>query len=78
MAAGALRASAGDVAVGVTGIAGPAGGSAEKPVGLVHLAVAGPGAQMRHRECRFGDIGRSGIRLAAVRDALALIGEALA
>ncbi len=73
MAMGALSASRADVAVAVTGVAGPGGGSAEKPVGLVHLAVAREGAGVTHHECRFGDIGRSAIRLATVREALALI-----
>jgi nicotinamide-nucleotide amidase len=77
MAEGALAASRADVAVAVTGVAGPGGGSAEKPVGLVHLAVARRGALTRHRECRFGDIGRHDIRIAAVSTALGLVDEAV-
>jgi len=67
----------GALAVAVTGVAGPGGGSIAKPVGLVHIAVARSGQSTRHRECRFGDIGRSGIRLATVEAALALIEQAL-
>ena len=77
MAEGALRCSAADVAVAVTGIAGPGGGTAEKPVGLVHLAVAPAPAGRGLRVCRFGDIGRTEIRLATVREAFALMREAL-
>ncbi len=77
MAEGALRCSAADVAVAVTGIAGPGGGTADKPVGLVHLAVAPGPAGSGLRVCRFGDIGRTEIRLATVREAFALMREAL-
>jgi nicotinamide-nucleotide amidase len=77
MAEGALRCSAANLAVAVTGIAGPGGGTLEKPVGLVHLAVALAGAAPRPRVCRFGDIGRAEIRLATVREAFALMREAL-
>lgn len=73
MAEGALHASRADIAVAVTGIAGPGGGSAEKPVGLVHFAVAVRGASTVHAERRFGDIGRSAVRLATVQAALELI-----
>lgn len=69
--------SGGAIAVSVTGVAGPGGGSAEKPVGLVHLAVARTGQAIRHRECRFGDIGRSPIRMATVAAALELLGESI-
>jgi nicotinamide-nucleotide amidase len=76
MAEGAKAASHADVAVAITGIAGPGGGSAEKPVGLVHLASAGPGGT-RHLERRYGDLGRTQIRRAAVADALGLLEAAV-
>ena len=66
----------GAIAVSVTGVAGPGGGSVEKPVGLVHLAVARTGGATRHHECRFGDIGRAEVRLAPGRAALDLVGMA--
>jgi nicotinamide-nucleotide amidase len=73
MAKGALAHSHADIAVAVTGVAGPGGGSAQKPVGLVHIAVARKGGGELHRECRFGDIGRGPIRMASVKAALQLI-----
>ncbi|RAI00125.1 damage-inducible protein CinA [Acuticoccus sediminis] len=60
------------VSVSVTGVAGPGGGSAEKPVGLVHFAAAAAGATV-HRECRFGDIGRDSVRKTSVLEALNLL-----
>ena len=57
----------------MTGIAGPDGGSAEKPVGLVWFARARRGAATVAREERFGDIGRSAVRLASVRAALEMM-----
>lgn len=72
MAEGALARSAAQVSVAVTGVAGPGGGSAEKPVGLVHFAAAGPGGLV-HVERRFGDIGREAVRLDSVRVALDLL-----
>jgi nicotinamide-nucleotide amidase len=78
MAQGALARSEADIAISVTGIAGPGGGSAAKPVGLVHIAAATRGGIILHSECRFGDIGRGPIRLASVEAALALIAEHLA
>ena len=70
MAEGALRHSRADLAVAVTGIAGPGGGSPDKPVGLVFIAV--PGTVQEHR---FGDIGREQVRLATVKAALALLAK---
>ncbi len=76
MAEGALARSEADAAVAITGIAGPGGGSAEKPVGLVHFGLALRGGT-RHLERRYGDLGRGGVRLAALADALALLEAAL-
>ncbi|ASY62755.1 C-terminal domain of CinA [Sinorhizobium sojae CCBAU 05684] len=73
MAKGALTHSRADLAVAVTGIAGPSGGSAEKPVGLVHLAAATRTGHLLHREMRYGDIGRDAVRLATVITALDLL-----
>jgi nicotinamide-nucleotide amidase len=75
MAAGALERSPADLSVAVTGIAGPAGGTAAKPVGLVHFAAAGRGGRLVCRECRFGDLGRAEIRRRSVLEALALVQE---
>jgi nicotinamide-nucleotide amidase len=77
MAHGALIRSDAQVAVAVTGIAGPGGGSAEKPVGLVHLAVKGRRGLTDHREMRYGDIGRDQVRLATVRTALDMLASAV-
>lgn len=77
MAAGALAHSRGGVSVAVTGVAGPGGGSPEKPVGLVHIAAMRKNGAARHRECRFGDIGRDDIRHATVSAALDLVLEVL-
>jgi nicotinamide-nucleotide amidase len=72
MAQGALARSPVQLSVAVTGIAGPGGGSADKPVGLVHFAAAGPGGLI-HVERRFGDIGREAVRLDSVRVALEML-----
>lgn len=76
MIEGALNRSGCDVAVAVTGIAGPGGGTEEKPVGLVHLAAGSRNGTLLHREMRYGDLGRSEIRLATVRTALEMLIEA--
>ncbi|NRP18805.1 Nicotinamide-nucleotide amidohydrolase PncC [Ensifer adhaerens] len=75
MARGAVSRSEADFAVAVTGIAGPGGGSAEKPVGLVHLSATGRTGTALHREMRYGDIGRDAVRLATVRTALEMLAE---
>ncbi|MEJ0012843.1 MAG: CinA family protein [Bauldia sp.] len=77
MAQGALQYSEAHLVVAVTGIAGPGGGSLHKPVGLVHFAAVRRGRDIIHREQRFGDIGRSEVRLATVREALGML-DALA
>jgi nicotinamide-nucleotide amidase len=73
MAEGAIRNSTAQISVAITGVAGPGGGSDEKPVGLVHIAAARAGEATLHRECRFGDIGRSKIRLASIETALEML-----
>jgi nicotinamide-nucleotide amidase len=73
MVEGALKAAGTSLAVAVTGIAGPGGGSPEKPVGLVHLAAASKTGKLIHWEMRYGDPGRTAIRLATVRTALEML-----
>jgi nicotinamide-nucleotide amidase len=75
MARGALDHANAHISVAVTGIAGPTGGSAEKPVGLVHFATASRGGALIHRERRFGEIGRSEVRRRSVLEALAMLAE---
>jgi nicotinamide-nucleotide amidase len=75
MAEGALAKSAADIAVAVTGVAGPGGGTAAKPVGLVHLAVARKGHDTRLLELRLGDIGREAVRMRTVEEAVAMTYE---
>jgi nicotinamide-nucleotide amidase len=76
MAEGALKHSRAQVAVAVTGIAGPGGGSGEKPVGLVYVAVGRETDIIAH-EYRFGDIGRDQVRLKTVAEAVKLLRTAL-
>lgn len=73
MVHGALFRSHADLAVAVTGVAGPGGGSAEKPVGLVHLAAKARDGALLHHEMRYGDIGRDKVRLATVKTALEML-----
>src|SRR5271167_1138983 len=77
MAKGALGASRADLAVSVTGVAGPDGGTAAKPVGLVHFACARRAMPTVAREERFGDIGREAVRLASVRVGLDMLEAAV-
>jgi nicotinamide-nucleotide amidase len=76
MAQGALRHSRADFAVSITGIAGPDGGSAEKPVGLVHFACTGPDGAVVAVERRYGALSRTEIRLASVETALDMLEQA--
>ena len=75
MARGALERAGVDVAVSITGVAGPGGGSIAKPVGLVHFfAVARNSANIR-RKMQYGEIGRGEIRRRSVLDALGMLLE---
>jgi nicotinamide-nucleotide amidase len=75
MAAGALVCAGVDLAVAITGIAGPGGAMPGKPVGLVHLAAASRGGRHSHQARQFGDIGRTAVRRESVRVALAMLQE---
>jgi len=76
MAERSLVHSVAELAVSCTGIAGPAGGTPAKPVGLVHIAAARKGQNTIHHEYRFGDIGRSEVRMKSVEAALKLLLQA--
>jgi nicotinamide-nucleotide amidase len=76
MVQGALRHSPAQMAIAVTGVAGPGGGTASKPVGLVYLAAA-RGAHIIARECRFGDIARTEVRLKTVATAVEMLSALL-
>lgn len=75
MAVGALEEADVDLAVSITGIAGPGGATPGKPVGLVHFAVAARDGRIVHKECRFGAIGRSQVRARSVLEALRMLTE---
>lgn len=74
MAEGALRASSADIAIAVTGVAGPTGGTDEKPVGLVYFGCA-TAHETYYQERRYGDLGRDEIRMATVVTALKMIAD---
>jgi nicotinamide-nucleotide amidase len=73
MAAGALKYSRADLTVSITGIAGPGGGSKQKPVGLVYFAAASRDGRRIARKRLYGKIGRRRVRLRSVIEALALL-----
>ena len=73
MARGALGNANADIVVSITGIAGPGGGSADKPVGLVHFAAASRSGALAHAEKRYGDLGRIGVRRKSVLQALLML-----
>jgi len=73
MAKGALKRSDADFAVSITGIAGPGGGSKQKPIGLIHFAVASRDGRMLKRRRLLGNIGRRRVRERSVVEALALL-----
>jgi nicotinamide-nucleotide amidase len=73
MAEGALRHSRASISIAITGIAGPGGGSEEKPIGLVHFAALSRHGATLHVERHFGDVGREEIRKRSVAQALSLL-----
>ena len=77
LAEGAVENSNAHIAVAVTGVAGPGGGTKLKPIGLVHIAVCRERRSILHEAHRFGDIGRGEIRMKAVQAALELLQRAL-
>jgi nicotinamide-nucleotide amidase len=75
MARGAIERAPADLAVSITGIAGPTGAVPGKPVGLVHFAAGSRAGRLIHRERRYGDIGRAQVRRASVIEALSMLSE---
>jgi nicotinamide-nucleotide amidase len=73
MARGALGRANADLVIAITGIAGPGGGSADKPIGLVHFAAASRTRKLTHAEMRYGDIGRIRVRRKSVLQALTML-----
>jgi nicotinamide-nucleotide amidase len=75
MAVGALKKSRADIAVSITGIAGPGGGTRQKPVGLVHFAAAHRDGRRIARKRLYGDIGRRRVRQCSVLEALEMLAQ---
>jgi nicotinamide-nucleotide amidase len=75
MAEGALEASNAHIAVAITGVAGPGGGTPMKPVGTVHIATARSNGSIHHRLEFFDEADRDGVRMSAVRVALEMLRE---
>jgi nicotinamide-nucleotide amidase len=73
MAAGALKHSLADIAVAITGIAGPGGGTRQKPVGLVYFATASRDGRRLAKSARYGKIGRRRVRERSIAQALDLL-----
>jgi nicotinamide-nucleotide amidase len=78
MAEGALEASNAHLAVAITGVAGPGGGTKMKPVGTVHIATARTNHGLMHRQEFFEEDTREGVQLAAVQSALQMLRDRLA
>jgi nicotinamide-nucleotide amidase len=72
MASGARARAGVALSVSITGVAGPGGGTPDKPVGRVHFACASP-AGLTHEVRSFGDLGREGVRQASVEVALRML-----
>lgn len=73
MAHGALARSEAGLSIACTGIAGPDGGTPDKPVGLVHIAAKHYNGTLLHRDMHFGEIGRAAVRFATVKTALEIM-----
>ena len=77
MAGGALTHSRASLAVSITGIAGPDGGTEEKQVGLVHFAAGRRDGPIIHEQVRFGDLGRMEVQRRSVAKALQMLASLL-
>jgi nicotinamide-nucleotide amidase len=77
MAEGGMARSKATLVIAITGVAGPTGGTKEKPVGLVHFAIAVQGKETEHQRCLFGDLGRKSIRQSSMHQALDMFEAAL-
>ncbi len=75
MAKGALAHAQVDLAVAITGIAGPSGAMPGKPIGLVHFAAASRSGRLIHHDRKFGDLGRTEVRRRSVLQALGMLNE---
>lgn len=73
MAEGAMAQSRANLAIAITGVAGPGGGTRMKPVGTVHIACARENQAMVHEHLALGDIGRHEVRMATLEAALTMI-----
>ena len=75
MAKGALAHASVDLAVSITGIAGPAGAVPGKPIGLVYFCAASRSGRVIAHDRKYGDVGRSNVRRESVLQALAMLRE---